>query len=116
MSIQWNHEIEAAYQRVVQSVPAGDVDAGVTAVCDAVEAACGNRHAAADFPLRFVVAALLASPAALYSVYKEAEQHNAETGACTCQSTSHEFKDGRVKCQQCDHIAHGTRQFCGALR
>lgn len=59
MPTDWTPDVEAAYHAQLHTVDPVATDDAVTAVCDAVEKACGNRLAAADFPLRFVVAAVL---------------------------------------------------------
>lgn len=61
MTIRWTPKVEQAYQEQIDKVDAAALDKAVVAVCDATEAACGNRLAATDFPVRFIVAAVLAS-------------------------------------------------------
>jgi len=61
MTIRWTPEVEQAYQEQIAKVDAAALDRAVVAVCDAAQEACGDRLAVADFPVRFIVAAVLAS-------------------------------------------------------
>lgn len=60
MANEWTPKMEAQYQATIDGADPSLTDRCVTAIYDAVEAACGRRHSAYDFPMRFIVAATIA--------------------------------------------------------